>query len=755
VGDELVRGRSVGVAPGGAPPSGASPERSARALRRLLEARSVALVGASDRPGSVGQVLLEQLRGGGFPGGIYPVNPRHAALAGLECFPDLAAVAERAGSVDLAVLALGAPLLEGALEQAVANGVGSAVIFSNAELPTAVGGAGESGTALPDRLGALAERGETPLGDRLAALAGRGGLALLGGGAMGFLNLPHRLRICGFSEPAALSAGPAAFVSHSGSAFSALLHNDRRIPFGLAVSSGRELVTTTDEYLEYALDAGCYRVVALLLETIRRPVAFAAAARRAAESGVAIVALKLGRVPEAAPLVTAHSGALAGNAAAYDAFFADLGVQRVDTLDELLDVVALLSSPRRAAPGGLAAVGDSGGERSLLVDLAVARGVPLASIGPATTAQLAALLDPELVPGNPLDAWGSGRDARRVFVESLLAMARDPEVGAVAFAVDLTTEDPASGYAGIAAEVAGRTPKPLAVLANLASGVDHGAREYLARVGVPLLEGTQSGLAAFAALFGLRDGRALEPVEPAWADEAVAARWRARLRCPETLDEVEALGLLGDWGVPVVAARRADSLASALAAARELSWPVVLKSAASGLAHKSEVGGVVTGIAGPTALRRAYRDLSARLGPVVTVEAQAEPGVEVLIGGFRDPTLGPMTVVASGGVLVELVGDRAVGVAPLDETRALHLLERLRAFRLLEGHRGGQRVDLAALVRAVVRVSTLMAQLEDVLGALDANPVVAGVEGCVAVDALVVPRPRACASGGGVLDLPD
>jgi len=707
-----------------------------RALRRLLEARSVALVGASDRPGSVGQVLLEQLRAGGFSGGIYPVNPRQAMLAGHECFPDLVAVAERAGPVDLAVLAIRAPLLEEALEEAVATGVGAVVIFSNAELPAEQG---------------ARDRGPT-LGDRLAAIARRGGLALLGGGAMGFLNLPHHLRICGFSEPRALSAGPAAFVSHSGSAFSALLHNDRRIPFGLAVSSGRELVTTTEEYVAYALDEGCYRVVALLVETIRHPEAFAAVARRAASAGVALVALKLGRAPEAAALVTAHSGALAGDAAAYDAFFAELGVQRVETLDELLDAVALLASPRRASPGGLAAVGDSGGERALLVDLAIARGVPLAEIGPATVARLGQLLDPELTPANPLDAWGSGRDSRCVFVESLLAMARDPGVGAVAFAVDLTAEEPASGYAGIAAEVAGRTAKPVAVLAHLAAGVDHGARDYLAAAGVPVLEGTRSGLAAYAALFGLRDGRGLEPVEPAWVDEGVAERWRSRLRRPETVDEVEALGLLVDWGVPVVPARRADSLAAALSAARELSWPVVLKSAAPGLAHKSDVGGVVTGISGPAALRRAYRDLVARLGPSVTVEAEVEAGVEVLIGGFRDPTLGPMAVVASGGVLAELVGDRAVGVAPLDEVRALRLLERLRGFRLLEGHRGGRRANLAALVDAVVRVSTLVAQLEDVLDALDVNPVIAGVEGCVAVDALVVPRPWPCAGAAVVLD---
>jgi acetate---CoA ligase (ADP-forming) len=204
------------------------------------------------------------------------------------------------------------------------------------------------------------------------------------------------------------------------------------------------------------------------------------------------------------------------------------------------------------------------------------------------------------------------------------------------------------------------------------------------------------------------------------------------------LDEAEALALIGDWGVPAVAAEVATSLEAALAAAGRVGWPVALKTAAPGVAHKSEVRGVRLGLDGPDRLAAAYADLAGRLGPRVLVAAMARPGVELALGVVADPQFGPLVMVAAGGVLVELLGDRRFALPPVDRRQAAALLDRLAVRPLLDGARGAPPADLDAVVDAVVAVSALALDLGDRLAALDVNPLVASPDGCVAVDALVV-----------------
>jgi len=223
-------------------------------------------------------------------------------------------------------------------------------------------------------------------------------------------------------------------------------------------------------------------------------------------------------------------------------------------------------------------------------------------------------------------------------------------------------------------------------------------------------------------------------------------RWRRRLdaagRRPgeagRPLDEAEGLALLSDWGIPVVAAEVATDLEGALAAAGRVGWPVVLKTAAPGVAHKSDVGGVWLGLDGPEELAAAYGDLADRLGPRVLVAAMADPGVELALGVVVDVQFGPLIMVAAGGVLVEVLADRRFALPPVDRRQAMAMLDRLAVRPLLDGVRGGPPVDLDAVARAVVDLSVLAVDLGDRLAALDVNPLVAGPDGCVAVDALVV-----------------
>ena len=699
-------------------------------LAPLLEPRSIAVVGASARPGSFGDQLVGQLLGGGYTGEVHLVNPRYAEVAGRPCLPSLA---ELPGPVDLAVLAVPNAALEAQLATAAGLGIPAAAIFASCLEPEG-------------------------LVEHLRAIAAGAGMAVCGGNGMGFFNLEQSLRVCGYPEPKDLEPGPVAVVSHSGSVFSALLHNARGLRFNLVVSAGNELVTSAAAYLGHALDLPSTRVAALFLETVREPAAFRAALAKAAARAIPVVVLKVGRGQAAQAMVAAHSGALAGEEGAYQALFDAYGVAQVATLDELADTCELLAG--RRAHAGLGAIHDSGGERAHLLDLAERVGVPLAAISEATRDRLAAVLEPGLPPTNPLDAWGTGNDADQIFAACIQALLDDPATAALALNLDLTTEPtPDTSYTGLAVAAAASTDKPVAVLANLSSAADPVEAATLRAAGVPVLEGTATGLAAFRHLlahreFLARGGAVDNPAPPSrgWATLPVGApdtgasgsgapaRWGRRLSDPgRPLDEAEALELLADWGIPVVAAEVVASPEAARAAAERIGWPVALKTAAPGVTHKSEVGGVRLGLDGPERVAAAYDDLAGRLGPRVLVAAMAGPGVELALGVVADPQFGPLVMVAAGGVLIEVLRDRRFALPPVDHRQALGLLDRLAVRPLLDGARGAPPADLDAVADAVVGLSTLAVDLGPALAALDVNPLVAGPDGCVAVDALVVP----------------
>jgi acyl-CoA synthetase (NDP forming) len=693
---------------------------SRSALERMLEARSVAVIGASEREGSVGhETMVELLDKGRFEGAVYPVNPRYEELFGHRCFTSIADVPE---PVDLAVISLANALLEETLTACADAGVGSAVIFAS--------GFEEPRQDVP------------PLTERLAAIARDAGMAICGGNCMGFVNVERGLRATGWEEPAHLEPGGITFVSHSGSAFAALLHNDRNLRLNLAVSSGQEFVTTTADYMTHALALESTKAIGLFIEAVRDPRAFMAALEAANERDVPVVVLKVGREAFTREMVTAHSGALAGEDGAFEALFEAFGVHRVESLDEMADTLALFVAGRRAGPGALATAHDSGGERAMMVDAAAQAGVPLATISEKTVLFLETVLDEGLLPVNPLDFWGTGRDAGAVIEGSLRALVKDPAVAALAFAVDLVTDDADDeGYFSCFLRVWPETDKPMAMLSNFAGGIDRNDVRRIYEAGAPALEGTLTGLAAFRHLFERRDHQALPPVAGSSpVGNEVRERWRARLSDGRPFDELEALALLAGYGVPVIESARADTLEDAIAAAERIGLPVAMKTAAPGVQHKSDVGGVRLGIDDASSLEDAYSDLERELGPQVTVAAMAPEGVEVALGVVRDPQFGPLVLVAAGGVLIEVLRDRRLALPPLDAARARRMLDRLAVRPLLDGVRGAAPVDLAALERSVVALSWLAHDLGDDLEALDANPVICGPDGCVAVDALVIPR---------------
>jgi acetate---CoA ligase (ADP-forming) len=720
---------AAGVRPAADAPA-ASEEAGLRprpALEAMLEARSVALVGASARPDSLSyRSLLELERSTRVPA-VHLVNPRRAGET-IRGHPVLGSLEEIDGPVDLVLFAVPDDQLEAALCSAARRGDRSGVIFGSA------GG------------GDLREDGPS-LRERLARLAAEAGMAICGAGCMGFIS--RAIRAVGYLEPAPLPAGSIALVTHSGSAFSALLRADRPFAWSLAVSSGQELVTTTADYVDYALCLPETKVVALVLETLRDAGRFQAMLARASGAGVPVVALTVGASARGRSMVAAHSGALAGSDAAWEALSDRYGMLRVHDLAELCDTVELLRSERRppsrradpTSGNGIAAVLDSGAERALLVDVADTVGVPFAEIGPATRARIAAVLDPGLEVDNPLDVWGRGQATEALFNDALVALAEDARVDAVALAVDLVPEyDGDESYRLALFDAAERTAAggvPLCVLSHVPSALDRDGARRLRDRGVPVLEGTRSGLRALGNLLAFRDHLDRPRHDAPALDAARRDRWRTRLRARDPGAGALAPALLADYGIPALPSVPARSAEEARLAAERLGYPVVVKTAAPGILHKSDVGGVALHLASPAEVTAAYLDLSGRLGPEVTVSEMAGPGVELSVGTFRDPLLGPLVVVGAGGTLVELLADRAVALPPVDEEDARRLVARLRVKRLLDGHRGADACDLDSVLGVIVAVSMVACELGDVLRALEVNPLSCSASGAVALDALL------------------
>jgi acyl-CoA synthetase (NDP forming) len=685
----------------------------------MLEARSVALVGASARPGSLGARMIDQMARSPSRPRTYLVNPRYRDIGGTPCLPSLAEVPE---PVDLALLAVPDTALEDQLGLAARTKVRSAVIFGNA----------------------FDADGATGLRGRLAAIATDADMALCGAGCMGFVNVARGLRAVGYAEPDPVPAGPVALITHSGSVFSTMLRAHRGFGFSVVVSSGQELVTTAAAYAQYALQLNETKVLALVLEAIRDPAGLRTALETALTTDVPVVLLSVGLSRTGQNLVSAHSGALAAGDGAWEALAGAYGLHRVRDLAELADTLELFSVGQHGAgrrcrgETGIATVHDSGLERAHVADLAAELGVPFAPISPATTQRLAQAIDPGLQPGNPLDVWATGRDTEPLFAECLAALAADPQVAAVALAVDLVPEfDGDDAYPRAILTAAARTAKPVVVLAGLPAAVDPVAAARLRAAGVPVLEGTRSGLLAVRHL--LDHAERPEPPPPATPGPR-RQRWAPVLSAGPPGGAV-LFDLLRDYGIPAVRARAAGTRAGALAAAAEIGYPVVLKTDEPGIAHKSDVGGVRLGLAGPEAAGAAYDDLAGRLGPRVLVCQTAAPGTELALGLVRDAALGPLVVVSAGGVLIEIFSERSVVLPPVTRSSARVVLARLRLAAVLSGARGQRPADLDAIADAITGLSELAADLGDLLDALDINPLICGPSGAVAADVLAVTRP--------------
>jgi len=687
-------------------------------LDPLLRPTSIAVVGASERPDSVGRQTMENLLTGKYSGRLFAVNPGYESILGVPCFPDLASLPE---TVEHVVLAIGDARIEAALDDTIAHGAVAATMMSS-----------------------LALRDDTPplLRDRVAAKVDASGLIVCGANGMGFYNLADGVWICGFdTRNNHVRGGNVTLISHSGSGMAGIVDCEERIDFNLAISTGQELSVTMDQYMDYALEQAETRVIGLFMEAARNPEGMIAAFRKASDKGIPVVVLKVGRTDLSARLAVSHSGAIAGRDDSYQALFDRYGVQRVWDMNELATALIMFAQPHPISPGGLVTIHDSGGERQLLIDLAEDMGVPLTEIVRQTEARLENLLDPGLPPVNPLDAWSAGGPgADRIMEECLAALMSDPKAAMAAVVHDRA---PLSGlyeeyfnYMRGGHEASG---KPVFLVSNhQGSGADPAAVR-VTREGFPVLDGIRAFLAGSRCMLDYRDYRVRPQPGLPEPDSVAVSIWRSRLGSGKTLDEHESGMLLSDFGIPVNPARLADTKSAVITAAAESGYPVVLKTAEAGILHKTDCAGVKLGIDNEEQLTAAYADLSARLGPRVMVSPMLKvSGVEMVLGLVRDEQFGPLVMLGFGGVNVETVRDVVYALPPFDQATALRLLDSLQLRPLLDGLRDRPAVDVEAFCFAAERFSIMAAALGNELSEIDINPVIVHPGGCIAVDALVV-----------------
>jgi acetate---CoA ligase (ADP-forming) len=687
-------------------------------LAPLVEPRSIAIIGASAREGSHGNAILKTIREGGFTGPLYAVNPNYDDINGIPCYPTIGDVPE---TVDLAVLVVANHRVEEQLNALIDAGVPAMTLFSSSYLEDDV---------------------DPPLLERLRRLCADAGLMGCGSNCMGFYNFDFDLSICPFNVGAGAGPGPITYITHSGSAFSSLLNLGPRFRVNLAISAGQEIATTAADYLDYALDLPSTRVAALFLETIREPEKFRAALEKAQARDIPVVAIKVGRSEASVGFALSHSGAIVGSDDAFQALCDRYGVIRVSSLDDLVATAGLLALPNRAGPGGVASILDSGGERSMLADLADDFQIPFAEINEETTKVLADNLEFGLDPVNPCDAWGTLKDYETTFPNVFDALVKDPDAGLGLWLADIRTGTILTETFIKGCRATARTTDKPVIMGTWVARQRYGSiADDLIGDNVLVIDGIETALRAVRGAFDYRDFSGLPASRPpAPPASAIVDRWRQRLSQGNALSEAEGLSLLTDFGVPALAVKTAEDHDGAVAAAEAIGYPVVLKTAVDGIHHKSDVSGVKLGLADSDAVAAAYDDLAQRLGPQVLIAPMAGRGVEMVLGITRDDQFGPLVMVGAGGVLVEVMADARAALPPIDAAGARRLIDQLRVRPLLDGARGQAPADIDAVADAMARLSVLAATLGDCIGELDVNPLIAGPDGCVAVDALVVGR---------------
>ncbi|HSM11764.1 MAG TPA: bifunctional acetate--CoA ligase family protein/GNAT family N-acetyltransferase [Lysobacter sp.] len=703
---------------------------SIRNLDLLFDPQSVAVIGATEREGSVGATVWRNLRDGGFAGARWPVNLKRASVFGERCFRDVAALP---ATPDLALICTPPDTVPSLIEQLGERGTRAAIVLT-------------AGLDAPTRAAMLES-------------AGKYLLRILGPNCLGLLS-PHASLNASFAHTSA-QAGSLAFVSQSGALVTAMLDwaQDRGIGFSHFASIGEHADIDFADMLDWLANDARTRSILLYVEAIEAPRKFMSAARAAARNKPVLV-VKAGRSLQGQVAAASHTGALAGSDLVYDAAIRRAGMLRVDTLADLFMAAETLSHYRGPPAGAdaerldrLTLVTNGGGAGVMAADAAALAGVSLAPLSDATLATLDAQLPRNWSRGNPLDIIGDAPVER--YVATLQALLADPESGTLLFMHAPTAIVPSAEIARALVPVMQAAPQRI-FSCWLGGPAVAEARHIFNDAGIPSYATPEEAVRAFALLVTYRrNQQQLIQAPPAASAHAAPRMDRVReiidavlAQGRQLLTEPEAKALLDACGIPVVATQVvAPSAEAAVAAAEAIGYPAVLKVLSEQISHKSDVGGVALGLHDAEAVRDAAASMLARVAHVqpdavvsgFTVQAMVRRprALELIVGASIDPLFGPVILFGQGGTSVEVVADRAIALPPLNAPLAQALIERTRVAKLLQGWRDVPPADNAAIAGVLTAISQLLAD-EPRIAEIDINPLLADADGVVALDARVV-----------------
>ncbi len=699
-------------------------------LRRLVDPRSIAVVGASETPGAFGQRTLANLAR--FQGRVFGVNPKYREVGGVPCVPSLADLPE---APDCVVLCVAGALVEASLQAAIDVGAGGVIVYA-------------SGFAETGRAEAMAAQ------EHLAAMAQRGGVRLVGPNCVGLTNVGSGAAMnfmpdCGAMIDGRL--GRVGIVSQSGAlGYTVLQGMMRGVGVSHYLAAGNAADVDVADFVAGLAEDDAVGAIVCLFEGVRDGQRLLEAGRIAQAAGKPLVVYKAGNTEASGKAALSHTGTLVGSVAAYRAAFEEVGAIQTDNLEDVLELASFMAKARPPRRGrGIGIMATSGGAGVICADKAEQHGLALPPLAPQTRAALEQVVPDFGSVNNPADTTAEVLKTASTFVHCLDAFANDPGYSAVVVPLVFAHPGATGTRAPVLCEVAARSEAEIVAVWMNEWLEGPGSRVLDADPRVMLFRSPERCHRALAAWFDwhARRGEVTAPaarLSPAGA--AVAARAVLAGAAGRALGEQDSKRLLAAYGIAVPAEAVVRTPDEAAVAAARIGFPVVVKVASAEILHKTEVEGIRLNLADGDAVHAAATAVLAaarRHRPQaridgVSVQAMAPPGVELVLGLQLDRQFGPLVVVGSGGVLVELLQDVATGLAPLTPARAQAMLRGLRGHKLLAGFRGQAPRDEAAAVEAVVRFSELAADLADVIEEADVNPLIVGASGAVAADALFV-----------------
>jgi acyl-CoA synthetase (NDP forming) len=692
----------------------------------LVKPQSVAIVGATDRPGP-GRTIVESLGAIGFTGPIYPVNPKYKTVLNLTCYPTLLDLPQ---APDVVVFSIRNPLIPEQVRLAVKRGARAAVIYDSgfAEL-------GEDGARLQEEI---------------AGLCREAGMAVCGPNCMGIINPPARVTTYKQTVMDTTGlAGNVGIISQSGSVCIAMLSDLRRFGISLSVSAGNEAVTRTVDYLEWLIDDPNTKVIATFTETVREPERYVAALDRAADAGKPVVVLKVGRTERTQRAITSHTGGLAGSTRVFSEVLRAHRAVEVNDLDEMTEVLAVCQGARWPRGRGISVITGSGGLAELILDNATAVGLDLPPLTPDERKEAESVIGRITGDGNPFDAWGNGNYAVNL-PHAMSVVDKSERIASICYCAD-TSNEGHLGHPGrvlenvkMLAEAAKTSSKPYYLLSSRAGVMNTAQAKAMREAGLVNIGGTRQGLAALD-----RVGRWMMGPQPV---RKAGASARSELPRRRTINEFDSKRLLTAYGVPITREHRVATLAEASKAAREIGFPVVLKVVADEIPHKTELGLVAVGLKTEEELARAFATLDARLAKLdprpgdaaFLVQEFVADGVEMFAGVSRDPDFGLSLACGLGGTAIEVTRDFALRMLPLREGDAEAMIAETRAGAMLDAIRGRPAADVNSFLACLHALSDFACAHAENLEEIDLNPIKVLPEGRGArvVDALIVTRAK-------------